>query len=132
MKSGNAAFLAILSLCAQLLFPPSGAAGFIPTTESTAREEIVDSVGAAHGLVLATFYRVISEGRILGALLVYDDPKTKRPEDYFEFYDRDTNLLGIGWFDRFGIQRIAIDRGLFDGGSSLQGLFVTLSDGDAL
>jgi len=41
MKSGNAAFLAILSLCAQLLFPPSGAAGFIPTTESTAREEIV-------------------------------------------------------------------------------------------
>ena len=70
MKSGNAAFLAIVSLCAQLLFPPSGAAEFIPTTESTARAEIVDSVGAAHGLVLATFYRVISEGRILGALLV--------------------------------------------------------------
>ena len=94
--------------------------------------KLLDSVGAAHGLVLATFYRVISEGRILGALLVYDDPKTKRPEDYFEFYDRETNLLAIGWFDRFGIQRIAIDRGLFDGGSSLQGLFVTLSDGDAL
>jgi hypothetical protein len=49
-----------------------------------------------------------------------------------ELYDIDTNLLAVGWFDRFGIQRIAIDRGLFDGGSILQGVFVTVLDGDAL
>jgi len=95
MKSRNAAFFVIV-LCAQLLFPRLGAAELIARTEDTASAEIVDSVGAVHGLVLATFYRMISEGRILGALLVDDDPKTKRPEDYFEFYDHETNLLAIG------------------------------------
>lgn len=89
-------------------------------------------MAASHELVLATFYQVMFEGRILGALLVYDDHNTKRPEDYLELYDIDTNLLAVGWFDRFGIQRIAIDRGLFDGGSILQGVFVTVLDGDAL
>jgi hypothetical protein len=75
---------------------------------------------------------VISEGRVWGALLVYGDPKTKRPEDYFEFYDRETNLLAVGCFDRFGMQKLAIDQRLFDGSSMLQGVFVTLSDGKAL
>jgi hypothetical protein len=65
-------------------------------------------------------------------LLVYDDPKTQRRKDSFEFYDSDTNVLGVGWFNQFGIQRMAIDRGLIDDGSRLQGVFVTLSDGDAL
>jgi len=64
-------------------------------------------------------------------LLVYGDPKTKRPEDYFEFYDRETNLLAVGCFDRFGMQKLAI-RGLFDGSSRLQGVFVTLPDRKAL
>ena len=104
-----------MSFCAQSLFPVRlWAAELIPTAESTPREQIVDSVGAPHDLVLATFYRLVSEGKILGALLVYDDPKTKRPEDYFELYDTDTNLVAVGWFDRYGIKRIAIDRGLFE------------------
>ena len=132
MKSRNAAFVAIVSLCTQLLFPVAGAAEFIPTKDSIPREQIVDSVAAPHNMVLASYYRVISEGRILGALLVYDDPKTKRSEDYFELYDSDTNLVAVAWFDRFGIQRIALDRGLFDGGSRVQGVFVTLLDGDSL
>ena len=55
-----------------------------------------------------------------------------KPEDYFEFYDRETNLLAVGWFDRFGMQKLAIDRGLFDGSSRLQGVFVTRPDGKAL
>jgi hypothetical protein len=75
---------------------------------------------------------VISEGRVWGALLVYDDPKTKGPEEYFEFYDHETNLLAVGWFDRFGMQKLAIDGRLFDGSSRLQAVFVTLSDGKAL
>jgi hypothetical protein len=48
-----------------------------------------------------------------------------------ELYDIGTNLVAVGWFDGFGIQRIA-DRSLFDGGSILQGVFVTVLDGDAL
>jgi hypothetical protein len=132
MKSKNAAFIAIASLCVELLCAPPATAEFIPTKEITSREQIVDSVAASHELVLAAFYQVMFEGRILGVLLAYDDHNTKRPEDYLELYDIDTNLVAVGWFDRFGIQRIAIDRGLFDGGSILQGVFVTLLDGDAL
>jgi len=93
MNSRNPAFPVV----PQMLFPPSGAAGFIATTESTAHEETVDSVGAVHGLfsqLLPGDIRV----RIWGALLVYGDPKPK-PEGYFEFYDRATNLLAVGWFD---------------------------------
>jgi hypothetical protein len=125
MKSRNAAFPVV----PQMLFPPSGAAGFIATTESLRTRKLLSLSAPSMGCS-RNFYRVISEGRVWGALLVYGDPKTKRPEDYFEFYDRETNLLAVGWFDRFGMEKLAIDRGLFDGSSRLQG--VTLSDGKAL
>jgi len=131
MKFKNAAFIAIVSLCVELLCVLPATAEFIPTKEITSREQIVDSVTASHELVLATFYQVMFEGRILGALLIYDDLNTKRAEDYLELYDIGTNLVAVGWFDGFGIQRIA-DRSLFDGGSILQGVFVTVLDGDAL
>ena len=130
MKFKNAAFIAVVSLCVELLCVLPATAEFIPTKEITSREQIVDSVSASHELV-PTFYQVMFEGRILGALLIYDDLNTKRPEDYLELYDIGTNLVAVGWFDRFGIRRIA-DRGLFDGGSILQGVFVTVLDGDAL
>ena len=69
---------------------------------------------------------------MLGALLVYDDPETKRSEDYLELYDNDTNLVAVRWFDRFGIERITVDRSLFDDESKLQGVFVTLLSGESL
>jgi hypothetical protein len=132
MRFRNAAFVAIASLLTQLMFPVSGTAEFVPTIEDIPPEQIVNSVTTTHDLVLATFYRVIVEGKIVGALLVYGNPKTKRPKDYLELYDNETNLVAVGWFDRFGIQRIAIDRGLFEDGPKLQGVFVTLLDGDPL
>jgi hypothetical protein len=49
-----------------------------------------------------------------------------------ELYDNDTNLVAVRWFDRFGIDRIAVDRGLFDGESKLQGVFVTVLSGESL
>jgi hypothetical protein len=59
-----------------------------------------------------------------------DDPQTKR----LRIISRSTITtprLAVGWFNRFGIHSMALDRG-FAGGLRLPGVFVTLSDGHAL
>jgi len=50
----------------------------------------------------------------------------------FELYDNDGDLVAVGWFDRFGIQRMALDRGLVEGSEELQGVFVTVANGDSI
>ena len=85
-----------------------------------------------HALVLVSVASVVLDDEPLGDVVTYDDPTTKRPADYFELYDSEGNLLAIGWYDRFGIRRIAVDRGLFDEAQEPQGVFVTLLDGDSV
>ena len=68
----------------------------------------------------------------MGEVLIYDDPTTKRPADYFELYDTDGDLLAVSWFDRFGIQRVAVDRGLLEEADKLEGVFVILLEGEPL
>jgi len=36
----------------------------------------------------------------------------------------------VGWFDKFGIQRLAVDRAFIDGAAKFQGTFVRVVDGD--
>ena len=57
---------------------------------------------------------------------------TPRPADYIELYDNDGDLVAVGWFDRFGIQRMALDRALVEGSEELQGVFVTVVNGDSI
>ena len=40
--------------------------------------------------------------------------------------------MAVGWIDRFGIERIAVDRGLLKDKDELEGVFVVLLDGEAL
>jgi hypothetical protein len=63
---------------------------------------------------------------------VYDDPTTARPADYFDLYDNVGDLVAVGWFDRFGIRRVAVDRGLVEEKNDLEGVFVTLVEGDSI
>jgi hypothetical protein len=70
-------------------------------------------------------------GEIVGLVVVYDDATTERPADYLRVYDNAGHLLVIGWFDEFGIQRMAVDRGLRDG-DKLEGVFVVMSDGEPM
>jgi hypothetical protein len=83
-------------------------------------------------LTLVSSSPLVVEGQTLGQVLVYDDPTTKRPADYFELYDKPGELIAVGWFDRFGIGRVAVDRGLVEGTYKLEGVFVVLIDGDAV
>jgi hypothetical protein len=75
---------------------------------------------------------VIVDGAALGVVAVYDDPATARPADYCELYDNSHELVGLGWFDRFGIERMALDRGLLVNADRLEGTFVVLFDGDSV
>jgi hypothetical protein len=63
---------------------------------------------------------------------VYDDPATPRKEDYLELYDGRGELVAVGWFDEFGIQRLAIDRAVIEGRDKLQGVFVMLIEGHGI
>ncbi len=73
---------------------------------------------------------VIAAGVRLGTAVVYDDPATRRPADYIELYDAAGGLVAVSWFDRFGIQRMAVDRAFVDGEGRLAGVFVAVVDGN--
>ncbi|HEV8722165.1 MAG TPA: hypothetical protein VGW77_16215 [Candidatus Binatia bacterium] len=63
---------------------------------------------------------------------VYDDPATPRKEDYLELYGGSGELVAVGWFDEFGIQRLAVDRAVVEGRDELQGVFVMVVEGDGI
>jgi len=81
-------------------------------------------------LSLMKYSPVVAAGVRLGMAVVYDDPATRRSGDYLEFYDGEGGLVAVSWFDRFGIQRVAVDRGFVDGEARLAGIFVAVVDDD--
>jgi hypothetical protein len=75
---------------------------------------------------------VTVKGEIVGQVTVYDDSTTQRSADYLELYNNAGNLVALSWFDRFGIERMAVDRGLLEDRDELMGVFVVLLDGEAI
>jgi hypothetical protein len=110
----------------------SSHAAVTKTGDLCLRQQIFSAASSMHALVLVSIASVVLDDETLGNVVAYHDPNTKRPADYFELYDNECNLLAIGWYDRFGIRRIAVDRGLFDKAQKPQGLFVTLLDGNSV
>ena len=80
-------------------------------------------------LSLVLLSPLVEQGVALGLAVVYDDPVTQRPSDYLEVYNRDGTLVAVAWFDRFGIERVAVDRAFVDGEDELEGVFVPLVEG---
>jgi hypothetical protein len=70
------------------------------------------------------------EDEIVGTVAIYDDTATQRTADYAELYDPAGQLLAIRWFDRFGIERIALDRGFLDRADEPEGVLVVVLDGE--
>jgi hypothetical protein len=73
---------------------------------------------------------LVVNGVTLGTVVVYDDPATARTEDYLEIYNREGDLVAVAWFDRFGIERVAVDRAFADGKDHVEGVFIAVVDGD--
>ena len=75
---------------------------------------------------------LLADGQTVGAMAVYDDPATQRPADYLEVVDSGGVLVAISWFDRFGIERLLVDRALVEGGQELEGVFVAVVNGEVI
>lgn len=113
--------------------------GFIATrsleaADNTSEPEVLLSATGLeqHSLTLVSSSPLVVEGQTLGQVLVYDDPSTKRPADYFELHENPGGLIAVGWFDRFGIERMAVDRGMLDGEGELEEVFVSFLEGDSI
>jgi hypothetical protein len=124
----------MLALVAQLVFFGYIAAEPLEAGDNLSGQEIGLPATASEQrtLTLVSFSPLVVGGEIVGEVAAYDDPTTKRPADYWELYNSTGDLLAVGWFDRLGIEKMAVDRGLVEGTYKLEGVFVVLIDGDAV
>ena len=101
--------------------------------DTFSRQEIFPtSVPEKNQLRPISILPVTVEGQIVGRIVVYDDPATQRPADYLELYTNTGDLVAVSWFDKYGVERTAVDRGLLEGKDELEGILVVVLDGDAV
>jgi hypothetical protein len=133
MKIRNKIYFIILGIIVQLLFFTDIRAEEVQPSDNATEQESV-TAPEQHDMSLVSFSPWVVEGEVLGGVAeyVYNDVTTERPADYWELYDREGNLLVISWFDRFGIKRTAVDRGIVEEKDQLEGIFVVVLDGDSL
>jgi hypothetical protein len=133
MALKNKIYFSILAIVAQLLFFGDVRAEELPPSDNAAEQEVVTGP-EQHDMTLVSFQPWVIEGEVLGTVgvYVYDDVITKRQADYWELYDKEGNLLAVSWFDKFGIQRTAVDRGIAEQKDKLEGIFIVVLDGDSI
>jgi hypothetical protein len=121
----------VLGIVAHLLFFSAVRADELRPRNNATEQEIVTAPGH-HPMTLVSSQPWVVEGEVLGTLAayLYDDVTTERPFDYWELYDKDGDLLAVGWFDKFGIQRTAVDRGILEEEDKLEGTFVVVLYGN--
>jgi hypothetical protein len=134
MAFRNKIYFIILGIVAQLLFFGDVRADGLQPNDNTSEQETV-TVPAHDSMTLVSSQPwVVEGGEVWGTLAAYayNDRTTERPADYWELYGSTGDLVAISWFDRFGIQRLAVDRGLIDESDKLEGTFVVFLDGDSV
>ena len=133
MAFRNKIFFIVLGIVAQLLFfGDVGARQVQPSDNNTGQEMVTGP--EQHDIRLVSFDPWVVEGEVLGAVAVYayDDVSSERPADYWEIYDKEGGLLAVSWFDRFGVRRTAVDRGIVEEKDKLEGVFVVVLDGNPI
>ena len=102
-------------------------------TESLAHQSYRPvSLPSKDRLTLVSVVQVTIGRGVLGRIAAYDDAATARPADYLELYDNLGALVAVGWFDRFGIERLAVDRALTEDSVKLEGVFVLVINGESI
>jgi hypothetical protein len=132
MKVKSKIFVSVLAFLGLLIYPGYPAAESEKTSGNVLGKEILQTatVPGTERLDLVSISAFTVGGETMGSVALYDDPATGRPADYLELYDSGGDLLAVGWFDRFGIERTAVDRGLLENADKPEGVFVVLLDGD--
>ena len=101
--------------------------------DTFSRQEIFPtSVPEKNQLRPISILPVTVEGQIVGRIVVYDDPATQRSADYLELYTNTGDLVAVSWFDIYGVERMAVDRGLLEDKDELEGILVVVLDGEAV
>ncbi len=113
-------------LMGALLFSP------VAADELTKQDLLHNVRPPAEKLSVVWAARIVEDDKALGIVTMYDDPATNRPVDYMEIYDTTGNLLAFAWFDRFGIERIAVDRSFVEPSQEPVGRFLIFADGQEL
>jgi hypothetical protein len=133
MAFRNKIYFIILGIIVQVLFFGDVRADELQPSDNATGQEIA-TAPEQHDMSLVSFDPWVVEGEVLGTLAayVYDDVTTERTADYWELYDKRGDLLAVSWFDRFGIQRTAVDRGIVEKGNELEGIFVVVLDGNSI
>ncbi len=128
--------LLIVALGVMTLFPDAGMGAGATKFMKDLRGKTVllpRSAPERERLVLVSLLNVISETEIVGAIALYDDPRTEAATDYMEMYDEAGGLVSVSWFDPHGIRRTAMDFGLLqEEAEGLEGVLVLLLEGEAL
>jgi hypothetical protein len=133
MAFRNKVYFIILGLVAQLLFFGDVRGEELDPRDNATEQEIV-TAPEHHDMTLVSSESWTVEGEVVGtvAAYVYKDVTSERPVDYWEFYDKQGDLLAVSWFDKFGIQRTAVDRGIVEQEDKLEGTFVVVLHGDLI
>ncbi len=128
--------LLIVALGVMTLFPDAGMGAGATKFMKDLRGKTVllpRSAPERERLVLVSFLNVIAQSEIVGAVAIYDDPRTEAATDYMEMYDGAGGLVSVSWFDPHGIRRTAMDFGLLqEEDEGLEGVLVLLLEGEAL
>ena len=134
MAFRNKIYFIILGIVAQLLFFGDVRADGLQPNDNASEQEIVMVPAHDNMTLVSSQPWVVEGGEVWGTLAayVYDDVTTKRAADYWELYGSTGDLVAISWFDRFGIQRLAVDRGLLEESDKPEGTFVVFLDGDSV
>jgi len=133
MAFRNKIYFIILGIIVQVLFFGDVRADELQPSDNATGQEIA-AAPEQHDMSLVSFDPWVVEGEVLGevAAYVYDDVTTERPADYWELYDKNGDLLAVSWFDRSGVQRSAVDRGILEEKDRLEGVFVVVLTGDSI
>jgi hypothetical protein len=123
----------IVGIVAQLMFFGTVRADDLQRYDYVAEQESVTRPERDQMILVCSEPWVV-EGEVLGVLTShpYKDVSTQRQVDYWELYNDAGDLLAVTWFDKFGIQRTAIDRGIVEEADELAGVFVVVLDGETI
>ena len=132
MQSKNKIYFIMLGLVAQLFFFEYVAAEPLEAGDNLSGQEISLPALALeeHHLTLVAFSQLVVEAKSWERWL----PIMIQPPKGLSITGSSTTVKAasaVGWFERFGIQRLAVDRGLEDE-DKLEGVFVLLSEGDSI
>jgi hypothetical protein len=126
------AFFMLIILMAQLSRIVHLHAEPLPITTSPIQDYRAVSLPEKDRLTLMSIVEVTVGREILGSIAAYDDAATARSADYLELYNNAGALLAVTWFDRFGIERLAVDRALAEDTNKLEGVFVLVITEDPI